>query len=105
MANGEAKIQPTQPVADDLEPYRRLIEIQKELVQLSKQHEASRRECDALRERVIREVIDPARRRNGVHQRLRRSVSKLLGQLSRLRAGDGTARRPNRKPSLYAESH
>ena len=105
MARGKETLQNGKQVADDLEPYRRLIEIQKQLVNLSKQHEATRREFDALRERVARELTEAPRPKAGVQQRLRRSVSKLLKQLSRITTVEKPARTLNHKPSVQAKGH
>ena len=105
MARGKETLKNGKQVADDLEPYRRLIEIQKQLVNLSKQHEATRREFDALRERVARELTETPRAKAGVPQRLRQSVSKLLKQLSRLTIAEKPARTLNHKSSAHAKSH
>jgi hypothetical protein len=85
MGKGK-KIQIPKPVDGDLELYRRLIEIQKEVAKMAKQHERSRRECDALRERVAREAIASLRGRGGMRYRLRLSTFKLFRRLPRLAA-------------------
>ena len=56
MARSDDKLEREKPEATGLESYRRLIKLQKEMIELSQQHERSRRECDALREVVAREV-------------------------------------------------
>jgi hypothetical protein len=43
------KLEWAKPVATGLESYRRLIELQKQMIELSQHHAKSRRECDALR--------------------------------------------------------
>lgn len=103
MAKGKETLHNGTQVTDDLEPYRRLIEVQKQLVNLSKKHEATRREYDALRERVARELAAAPRARAGMPQRLRRSVSKLLKQWSRFALADRSARRVNHKHSAHAQ--
>ena len=105
MARGKEMLQNRKQVADDLEPYRRLIEIQKQVMDLSKKNEANRREFDALRERVARELTEAQRPKAGVHQRLRRSVSKLLKQLSRITTAEKPARTLNHKHTAHAKSH
>jgi predicted nucleic acid-binding Zn-ribbon protein len=105
MARGKEMLRNGKQVADDLEPYRRLIEIQKQVMDLSKKHEATRREFDALRERVARELTEAPRAKNGVPQRLRRSMSKLLKQLSRITTTEKPARILNHKHSAHAKSH
>jgi len=65
-------------VADDLEPYRRLVELQKQMIELAQQHEQSKRQCDALREQMVREVTDRRPVRRGLRHRLQQSGAKLL---------------------------
>jgi hypothetical protein len=74
MARSDDKLEMAKPVATDLESYRRLIELQKQMIELSQHHERSRRECEALREVVAREVAE----RRSVAGRLRNSAGKLL---------------------------
>jgi len=78
--SGEEK-QVGKRVTDDLTPYRRLIELQKEMIKLSQKHEHSKREHDVLRKRVAREVDRLVRRRASLSQRLRRSTAKLIMRL------------------------
>ena len=65
-------------VADDLEPYRRLVELQKQMIELAQQHEQSKRRRDALREQMVREVTDRRPVRRGLRHRLQQSAAKLL---------------------------
>ena len=44
----------------DLEPYRRLIELQKQMIELAQQHERTKRECTALREQLLEEMTAAA---------------------------------------------
>jgi hypothetical protein len=53
----------TKPVADSLEPYRQLIDLQKQMIELVHQHERTKQECTALREQLLEEMIRPRRRR------------------------------------------
>jgi hypothetical protein len=84
MGNGAERPQVAKPVADDLEPYRRLIEIQKQLVEMSKQHEQTRRECDALREQLTRAMIESLPWRGKLRHHLRQSAAKLFQRPQRL---------------------
>ncbi|MCO5053060.1 MAG: hypothetical protein M9920_12235 [Verrucomicrobiae bacterium] len=70
---GEQWEQP-KPVANDLASYRRLIKLQKQMIELSQRHECSRRECEALRDAVAREAVA----RQGLLGRLRVSATKLF---------------------------
>ena len=81
MVNGKQKT----PVnaAADLEGYRRLIEIQKELVHMAKRHEQTKRECDAIRDRMAREGFASVGWHRKLHVQLRRSASALWKRLPR----------------------
>jgi hypothetical protein len=74
-------------VADDLEPYRRLVELQKQMIELAQQHEQSKRQCDALREQMVREVTNRRPVRRGLRHRLRQSGAKLLKRVPGFAAG------------------
>lgn len=66
------------PGATGLESYRRLIELQKQMIELSQHHERSRRECEALREVVAKEVVDHLRTRKSLRLRWHRKLVKVL---------------------------
>jgi hypothetical protein len=83
-------------VADDLEPYRRLVELQKQMIELAQQHEQSKRRCDALREQMVREVTDRRPVRRGLRHRLQQSTVKLLKRVPGFAA---------RKPNFGAFNH
>ncbi len=72
MLRDDEQLERARPEATGLGSYRRLIELQKQMIELSQQHERSRRECDALRDVVAREV---AERRSAVG-RLKGSAAK-----------------------------
>lgn len=65
-------------VAEDLEPYRRLIELQKQMLVLSRQHEQAKRERDMLREEVVQEVADRIRARKSLRHRWQWKLVKFL---------------------------
>jgi|SRR5581483_8804664 len=88
MRKGKKKPQPTKPSGDELESYRRLIEIQKQVEKMARLHEQTRRECDALREQVAREAIAELRQRGGLRYRLRLSAFKFFKRLPRATAAD-----------------
>lgn len=83
MLQGEEEIQAARLVGNDLEPYRRLIELQRQMIQLVQQHEKTKHECRVLRERLSREMAVLRRTRLGWRHRMnkvalrwaRRSVS------------------------------
>ena len=83
-------------VADDLGPYRRLVELQKQMIELAQQHEQSKRRRDALREQMVREVTDRRPVRRGLRHRLQQSGAKLLKRVPGFAAG---------KPSLDTLNH
>ena len=83
---GGAQREPVEsPGGDDLEPYYRLVELQKQMIELVQQNEQSQRECVALRAQLAREADELYRAHSGVGQRLRRSASALLRKLWRRR--------------------
>jgi len=78
MARSDEKLEGARPEETGLESYRRLIELQKQMIELSQHHERSRRECDALRDVVAREVAEQIRLRQSPGARLRASAVKLF---------------------------
>ena len=83
-------------VGDDLEPYRRLVELQKQMIELAQQHEQSKRRRDALHEQMVREVINHRHRRRGWRHHLQQSAAKLLKRVPGFAA---------EKPDLGAFNH
>jgi len=75
MLQDERDMQATKPVADDSEPYRRLIELQKQMIGLVQQHEKTKRECAALRAQLLEEMAGP---RRSLHQEIGRTAAGLL---------------------------
>jgi hypothetical protein len=76
MLRDDDKLERAKPEVTGLESYRRLIELQKQMIELSQQHERSRREYDALRDVVAREVAGQARGRQSTVARWRISAGK-----------------------------
>jgi hypothetical protein len=78
MLRDDEMLDRAKPEDPGLESYRRLIELQKQMIELSQHHERCRRECEALREVVAREVMEQARARQSPAGRLRASALKLF---------------------------
>ncbi len=78
MARSDEQLERAKPEGNGLESYRRLIELQKQMIELSQQHEQARRECEVLRATVSREVAEQLRGRQSMGARLRASAIKLL---------------------------
>ena len=57
MNQGIREIQTSAPLGNCLESYRRLVELQKEMIQLAQQNEHAKRACSELREQVTIEAI------------------------------------------------
>lgn len=70
-----------QPAGDDLLPYRRLVELQKQMIEMAHQHERARRACQGLREQMALEIIARQRARQSLRHRCQQVV---LGLFSRL---------------------
>ena len=85
----------------DLEPYYRLVELQKQMIDLIQKNAHAKRECAALREQLAREVEALARSRRGLPERLRHFASAVLGRLLR-RNGE---MRQNQPLELVEPSH
>jgi uncharacterized protein with von Willebrand factor type A (vWA) domain len=57
MARGIENDQAGTSPAHDLEPYRRLVELQKEITELAQQNDNARRNCEQLRDHVASDVL------------------------------------------------
>ncbi|MGB7767246.1 MAG: hypothetical protein WBN22_00130 [Verrucomicrobiia bacterium] len=75
MLQDQEEISTAKTVADDREPYRRLIELQKQMIGLVQQHEHTKRECAALRAQLLEEMIGP---RRSLRRGIRRAAAGLL---------------------------
>src|SRR5262245_36730053 len=78
MARDENGVRTGEPEGGDLEPYYRLIELQKQMMDLIQQNARAERECAALRTKLHREIEALARSRRGVLERWRGSAFGLL---------------------------
>ena len=87
MSRGRNENPGMKKVADDLGPYRRLVELQKQMIELAQQHEQSKRRRDALHEQMVREVADRRTGRCGLRHRLQQSAAKLLKRVPGFAAG------------------
>jgi regulator of replication initiation timing len=76
MEPGNSDIQASMTFADNLEPYQRLVELQKQMIQLAQQNERARQECAELRERLAGEII----RRTGTPAKLRQKVNQVFSR-------------------------
>jgi len=65
-------------VEDDLEPYRRLVELQKQMIEVAQQHEQTKRRRDVLRELMVRETAGRRPDRRGLRHRLQQSAVNIL---------------------------
>jgi len=61
MFQAKEKIGIAKPLAADREPYRRLIDLQKQMIELVQRHERTKQECTALREQLLDEMARPRR--------------------------------------------
>ena len=91
MYRGVKAVEANGKVADDLEPYRRLVELQKQVIALAEQNEKARQECASLRDRMAAEVIGPLPTRRSLSRRLREQAAKVWRRLPRF-ARDGSRR-------------
>lgn len=83
MARDANGVQAEKSAVEDLEPYYRLVEMQKQMIDLIQQNAHKERECAVLREQLARELELVARSRRRLPERLRESASGLLKRLLR----------------------
>lgn len=87
--------QKTKPVGDDLLPYRRLVELQKQMIEMANQHEQAKRACHGLREQMALEMTARQRARQSRLHRLRHAASGVFKLVSGL-AGNAAQFNPFR---------
>jgi hypothetical protein len=73
------------PPACDLEPYRQLIALQKEIIRLAEQNERAKRDCAALLDHVTAQGLS----HTAAPRTLRQKVNKALAQLPMFPAKPG----------------
>jgi hypothetical protein len=78
MSRGSNENPGVKLVAVDLEPYSRLVELQKQMIELAQQHEQSKRKRDALREQMTFEAANRIPGHRGLRHRLQRSAARWL---------------------------
>jgi hypothetical protein len=78
MARSGKPLERAKPATTDLESYRRLVELQKEIVELAEQYKLSKRQRDELFAKVVREVDERWQNRNSVRRRLQQAATRLL---------------------------
>jgi len=83
MARGENGTETEMSANADLEPYYRLVEMQKQMIDLIRRNAYTERECAALRDQLAREAEALARSRRSLPDRLRKSASQLFQRVLR----------------------
>ena len=86
MARSDDTLERAKPTATGLESYRRLVELQRQMIELSQLHEQTKRERDALREEVVREVANQIRARRSFWHRWQRAVRMQLKRWRNMQA-------------------
>ena len=81
MARGANGVETGKSGNGNLEPYYRLVELQKQMIDLIQKNAHAKRECSVLREQLAREVEALARSRRGLPERLRHFASGLFERL------------------------
>ncbi|HEY5297316.1 MAG TPA: hypothetical protein VIK59_05280 [Verrucomicrobiae bacterium] len=79
MLQTTKEVQADAQSVNGLESYQRLVELQKQMIQLAQQNERAKRECAELRELVATEMIAPT----GSRRSLRPKTNKTLKQSPR----------------------
>jgi hypothetical protein len=99
MVRGANVVEMEKSADADLEPYYRLVEMQKQMIDLIQRNAHTERECAALREQLAREVEALARSRRSLPDRLRHSAS---GLLKRFLGRNGNAKARQAAPSPFS---
>jgi len=68
-------------LADGLEPYRRLVELQKQMIELVRQHKKTKGECVALREQLLDEMTGRRRSRWSLRRIISRPAAGWVNNL------------------------
>jgi hypothetical protein len=79
MLQAIKEVQADAQFVNGLESYQRLVELQKQMIQLAQQNERAKQECAELRELVATEVIS----RTETRRSLRQKANKALKQSPR----------------------
>ncbi|HXA44753.1 MAG TPA: hypothetical protein VNZ25_04555 [Candidatus Angelobacter sp.] len=93
MAQMDSASEVGSPAATDLEPYRRLIALQKEIIRLAEQNERAKKDCLAL----LNHVTNKGQGQATAPRTLRQRVNKAFGQLPMFPA------KPNLVPLVIKE--
>ena len=83
MSEGDNEHSGAKTAAKDIEPYRRLVNLQKQMIELAQQHELTKRRRDSLREQITREAVDRRRDRRGLRYRFQQAGARFLKQMAR----------------------
>ena len=100
MTRGRNENSGVDTVARDLEPYRRLVELQKQMIELAQHHDQTKRRRDALHEAMAREAVDRQPVRRGLRHRWQWSAARLLKRVSGFTTGKTAPAGSKHKPPL-----
>jgi len=84
MSGGDNEHSGKKSAAKDIEPYRRLVDLQKQMIELAQQHELTKRRRDSLREQITREAVGHRHNRRGLRHRLQQAGARVLKRMARL---------------------
>jgi hypothetical protein len=106
MMGGVHRAKASQGRPGEREPYLRLIELQKQIIELSERNAAAERECNILRSQLAREKEELFRTTQSLAFRVRRSAARLLKRFrSEVRSESSSMQRPNLKLIHYRSEH
>jgi len=83
MSEGDNEHSGAKTAAKDIESYRRLVDLQKQMIALAQQHELTKRRRDSLREQITREAVGRRHNRRGLRHRLQQAAAGFLKQMAR----------------------
>jgi len=96
MARSVKEIPTGTPPVFDVEPYRRLVELQKQMIKLAQQNERVRQECSELRQRVATEAATRETARRSLRQKAKKALKQIPGMAA---AKSGLVSIINKQPS------
>jgi uncharacterized coiled-coil DUF342 family protein len=105
MSRGRNENPGVKTAAKDLDPYRRLVELQKQMIELAQQYERTKRQRDALHEQMVHEAAGRRHDRRGLRHRLQWSAAQLLKRVPGFMPEKTKPARSTINHHRHAESH
>ncbi len=105
MSRGRNENPGMKTAVKELDPYRRLVELQKQMIELAQQYEQAKRQRDALHEQMVHEAAGRRHDRRGLRHRLQRSAARLLKRVPGFAPEKTSPARSTTNHHRYVENH